>query len=199
MILPILTIILSCAVNAQTQQAVDKSSIQGEVVLAKLSPPQYPDIARRTRISGDVELNLGIRKDGSIESAVVVRGHELLNSAALDIAQKSVYECRNCRDAVNPYSMVFSFQFGKLRCSPPDKPGHMQVTQLQNHIMITLERQLTVSGDPFSDAKPVRSAKCLYLWRCSLSERSLRCLYLWKCGMGRYKWKPDLGCPEIIH
>jgi protein TonB len=40
--------------------------------------PTYPPLARQAGISGDVELKLEIRKDGSVQSATVVSGHPML-------------------------------------------------------------------------------------------------------------------------
>ena len=49
----------------------------------------YPDEARRRRIGGTVVINVGIRRDGSVERAQIVRssGIRLLDEAALRIAR----------------------------------------------------------------------------------------------------------------
>lgn len=49
----------------------------------------YPDEARRRRLGGTVVINVGIRRDGSIESTAIVRssGLPLLDDAALRIAR----------------------------------------------------------------------------------------------------------------
>lgn len=49
----------------------------------------YPDEARRRRLGGTVVINVGIRRDGSVESAGIVRssGLPLLDDAALRIAR----------------------------------------------------------------------------------------------------------------
>ena len=49
----------------------------------------YPDEARRRRIGGTVMINVGIRRDGSVESATIVQssGIRLLDEAALRIAR----------------------------------------------------------------------------------------------------------------
>jgi protein TonB len=49
----------------------------------------YPDEARRRRIGGTVVINVGIRRDGSVEGAQIVRssGVRLLDEAALRIAR----------------------------------------------------------------------------------------------------------------
>lgn len=49
----------------------------------------YPDEARRRRIAGTVVINVGIRRDGSVESARIIRSSQvpLLDEAALRIAR----------------------------------------------------------------------------------------------------------------
>lgn len=108
-----------------------------QAVLTKLSPPVYPPLARQARIMGDVKVQVLIRKDGSVASAEVVSGHPMLKQAALESAQKSEFECKACDDRGTSYSLTFTFGF-------QDDGGCRGVTEEQ----------------------PVRSAKCLYLWRC---------------------------------
>jgi TonB family protein len=91
-------VLLVCA-GAESLAQVNPSSETPEqhVLLSKLSPPIYPPLARQARISGDVDLELRIRQDGSIESAQAVSGHPMLKEAALDSAKKSEFECRSCQ------------------------------------------------------------------------------------------------------
>ena len=53
--------------------------------------PIYPPLARQARAQGVVVLEAMISKDGSIESLRVIRGHPLLNQAALDAVQQWKY------------------------------------------------------------------------------------------------------------
>ena len=125
-------------------------ALQEGIVLAKLSPPIYPPLARTARIIGDVQIELSIRRDGSIESTKVVSGHPLLKYAALDSAQKSIFDCHNCRADGNTYALTYSFRFrdDKFPCGKVeiDKEWH------------------------------VRSLNCLYLWKCTVL-RTFRTVY----------------------
>ena len=58
-------LLLACS-NSDAQNAGD--SAKGEAVLVELAAPIYPPLARVTWISGDVELILEIRQDGSVAS-----------------------------------------------------------------------------------------------------------------------------------
>lgn len=156
--------------GAQTPAQVTRLP-QGEVVLSKLSSPIYPPLARAARVSGDVEIALQIRQDGSVKSAYVVRGHPLLKAAALDSAQSSTFECHECREVLNPYSILYTFGFTTTQhCCQSQKnsgsagppPG---ITQSQNHVTI-LSDPLCIC-DPGADIIKVRSLKCMFLWHCS--------------------------------
>lgn len=153
----VFAVALSLMHNAAGQSAA-RDTTQTGVVLSKLSQPTYPQMARIAHITGDVQLKLGIRKDGSIESAVAVSGHPLLKEAALESAQQSLFECRGCGDEVTYYSLIYSFQYaiGPL--------SDVQVVQSLNHVTI-LAPGVRITLDNRAYIR-VRSMKCLYLWRC---------------------------------
>jgi len=122
---------------------------QPRVVLIKPFQPTYPPLARQTGISGDVRVSVSVRPDGSIESAAIVSGHPLLKVAALDSAQKSQFECRNCSEPATSFSLVYSFQLSEGKCcesephptsdsAPSSKPiqPFIQVTRSEAHITV---------------------------------------------------------------
>jgi TonB family protein len=187
-VVPVLVIAAGCAALAQTNSHPPMS--KDHVVVVSLFDPIYPSLARQARISGNVELKLGIRLDGSIESAIVVSGPPMLTQAALNSAQQSRFECRGCEDKVTSHFLVYSFQFAFV--ADPDYPCPERSEPLVTHS----ENQVTIVSEPalvypiFSNVR-VRSAKCAYLWQCSdqwggedyyfYRVRSPRCLGLWNC------------------
>jgi protein TonB len=67
----------------------------GNVQAAKLVnkvQPQYPPLARQTRISGTVRLHAIIGKDGSVQSLTLESGHPLLVQSALDAVRQWRYQ-----------------------------------------------------------------------------------------------------------
>ena len=98
------------ALNSRAQNAASAETPQTRVVMTKLSPPGYPALARQAHIAGEVTIQLAIRPDGSVESAMLFSGHPMLAPAALESAQKSQFECRGCGDGVTPYSLTFAFE-----------------------------------------------------------------------------------------
>ena len=133
------------------------------VVLVKLAPPIYPQIARSANINGDVILTVGVRKDGSVASADFVSGPPLLQRAAQDSAKQSQFECRKCGDEITSYRMVYTFQIDETApCCQPNEPAP-RVSQSDNHVTLIAPR-LCLCG-PSKPVK-VRSANCLWLWKC---------------------------------
>jgi len=67
----------------------------GNVQAAKLInrvTPNYPPLARQTRISGTVRLHAIIGKDGTVQSLTLESGHPLLVQAALDAVKQWRYQ-----------------------------------------------------------------------------------------------------------
>lgn len=54
--------------------------------------PQYPELAKRARISGTVRLVGIIGKDGSIQNLQLVSGPPLLVRAAIDAVRQWIYQ-----------------------------------------------------------------------------------------------------------
>ena len=150
------------AAVAQTRAAADDP--QTGVVLTKLSPPVYPPLARQARIMGDVKVYVHIRKDGTVESAELISGHPMLKQAALESAQKSTFECRECGEAVASEVLTFAFELRNNGDCCSWYSSAPEVTMSQQRI--TIAAAPACLCDPAADIQKVRSAKCLYLWKC---------------------------------
>jgi hypothetical protein len=158
---------------AQTQGG--QGTPQAEIELTKLSPPIYPVIARQAGIRGHVVLMLGIRPNGSVASAIVVSGPELLKKSALESAQKSEYECRNCRDEQTWYRLVYSFELDPKDCAEEAEISKNSQKKRTYPIVIKSRDEVVLSEEVIAGCDPVtrisqykvRSWKCLYLWKCT--------------------------------
>lgn len=145
------------------------------VVASKLSPPTYPRSALQARIAGSVELNVAVRPDGSVESVTLVSGHPMLKSAAIESAQKTEFECKDCREPSTLYHMTYKFELGDaLFCKGIDANGYGIYDANTDAQVSQSEDTITVRGRPYATCDPTetisflkfRSAKCLYLWHC---------------------------------
>ena len=108
----LLTAMLFLSAGVREFPAQSATSVEDDVVITKLFQPVYPPLAKQARITGDVELTLEVKADGSVESAIVVSGHPLLKQAAVDSALHSQFACKNCGEGVRSLKMLYSFQLG---------------------------------------------------------------------------------------
>jgi len=141
--------------NVAAQNSTSSEAQETGVMLTKLSPPVYPPLSRHARITGDVKIRVGIRRDGSVASREVISGHPMLNLAAIESAQKSLFECRGCNEEVIFYSLTYTFRLRddvdcrgrrlhSVKCLylwgcgrwRHNEPRRLEVTQSQSHITI---------------------------------------------------------------
>jgi TonB family protein len=54
--------------------------------------PEYPELARRARVEGEVVLNISVNEEGYVSNVEVIRGHQLLRQAAVDAVKQWKYE-----------------------------------------------------------------------------------------------------------
>jgi len=165
-------------VPTRTATPTDSDTLH-EIFIKKLFDPTYPPLAKQTRQYGDVQLQLTIRPDGTIESAEVLSGPPLLRDAALSSAEKSTFECRNCKEGPTFYLMTYSFNLSPtIYCSataakpdnsPPDAP-YPRISHSQNHITVEEQPIGTCDLPATIGYNKVRSIKCLYLWRCARQQ-----------------------------
>lgn len=163
--------------SAAPQAKSDNASAAPQVVLKKLFPPVYPQMAKVARIYGDVSLKLYVHPDGSVESVVANSGNPMLVLAAVESTKQSQFECRGC-NGLTEKSLLYSFQVSTTPADPccctagheSSTPKTAQVTESEGHVTITAP-PLCVCPDACTQAwaqahSKFRSAKCLYLWKC---------------------------------
>lgn len=143
---------------------------QPGVVLTKLCPPILSHFARRVNVAGEVQVQVEVRKDGSVASAELVSGHPILKQFALESAQNSHFECQRCTEAVTPYLLTYTFEIKDDGSCCDSQSRAPEITQRQGHITIVSAKNC-ICDPSFTLAKKVRSAKCLYLWKCGVSRQ----------------------------
>ncbi len=76
------------------QKKKEPISVEGDVQASKLIKrvePNYPDLARQVRVEGTVILEVTIGEVGNVADVKVIRGHPLLNDAALVAVRQWIY------------------------------------------------------------------------------------------------------------
>lgn len=129
---------IAYASHLAVAQATDAETTQPEVVLVKLVGPAFPPLARQARIQGDVKVAVHVHADGSVASVELLSGHPLLSPAAVESAKNSEFECRGCAGEMS-YQLTYTFGF---------------IADMTPYNKI--------------EERPVRAAKCLYLWKCGV-------------------------------
>lgn len=156
----------------QSASAADQQ--EGGPALAELAGLTYPPLARAARISGRVEVDVLIGEAGIAESAQVISGPPMLRPASLQAARQSQYTCRGCSTAVH-YRITFVY-----KVVPTEPPKDC-------------DKRLPAAPQPEWDAsRNEATAFAMEIWTCDPAVeitttfqriRSAKCLYLWKCGL----------------
>ena len=73
--------------------------------------PEYPGLAKATRIQGDVVVELTISEEGDVISAHVVSGHPLLRAAALDAARRWTFRPTLLNNKPVKVTGILTFRF----------------------------------------------------------------------------------------
>jgi len=137
-----------------------------DVVPVTVMRPAYPRIAESARVHGEVEVQVAVRPNGTVESATVIRGLPLLQPAALEAARKSRFDCRRCSDPVTPYLLMFAFllEDGNNPATSPGAAEAVRLSPTQSRVTVVAKSQIVIL-DNIAHVS-VRSIRCLYLWYC---------------------------------
>jgi len=73
--------------------------------------PPYPEIARRSRISGAVQIQVTISEEGRVIEATVLNGNPFLRQAALDAARRWVFSPTRLSGAPVKVQGILTFNF----------------------------------------------------------------------------------------
>lgn len=137
------------------------------VSLLKVQPLDYPSVARSIGVTATVIVEVLVRPDGSVLSARAVSAPPLLQEAAVRSARLSVFLCRDCTEPATPIRLSYSFRLSPnpdcLKCIGKQPTT---VTFSGNDVCVNAALDCSMTCDPAL----VRSARCLWLWRCGLSD-----------------------------
>ena len=170
----LLSFFLACGqINCLAQSEGVSQSTAANVTPIKIFVPAYPRLAQQARIAGEVNLTLELGRTGQVESVSVVGGPVMLRQVAIESAHRSVFQCLDCDDRRISYSLKYRFQISSLpldkvcdAASEPDPPVEIDFAEHQ----VTISAWGITICDPVAVLTRIRSAKCLYLWKCGHIE-----------------------------
>jgi periplasmic protein TonB len=88
---------------------VSEGVLQGGAI--KKVRPAYPEIARKNRIGGLVQIQVLIAEDGRVMEAFIVDGHPLLRNAAIEAARQWIFEPTTLSKVPVKVQGVLTFNF----------------------------------------------------------------------------------------
>jgi hypothetical protein len=113
-------------------------------------------------VYGQVELNITLRQDGTVDSAEAVSGPPMLRAGAAESAKQTQFECNGCTAGTTQFRIVYRYELTEpFYCEPADK-SYPRVSQSAG--IITITGQPAGTCDP--SATRAGAAKCLFLWKC---------------------------------
>jgi TonB family protein len=137
---------------------------QPQLTIAKLHTPIYPPMAVVARVGGEVRLRVKLNPDGSASAVTVESGPPMLRQAAADSATRSRFEA-SPENASGNYLLIYRFDLDLTRkCDGVRDSSYLRVKYAEN--IVNVAEQPVPICDPSAEIEKVRSAKCLYLWRC---------------------------------
>jgi len=155
---------ISCGLNAQAPA----ESSQPQIAIANASPITYPPPALAARVSGDVNLAVDLRADGTVSHVTVVSGPQMLLAVAVESARKSTFACSGCTASGAKFHLTYSFRLGPpIGCSVGEADKSIPRFTYTSDV-VTIEAQPHTVCDPAAEITRVRARSpfCLFLWRC---------------------------------
>jgi TonB family protein len=138
---------------------------QNGFTITRLPPATYPPIALAAHVYGDVVLKIALRPDGAIDSVEAESGPAMLRQSAIDSAKQAQFRCEVCNGMTTSFRVTLRFELGPtIYCAETKDGSYPRVTQSKGIVMIAAQPFGTC--DLAADRIPVRSAKCLFLWKC---------------------------------
>lgn len=118
-----LALVLGCAARPQPDIMVLQTITQPPSLLSQ-SGPQYPELARKLGIEGDVLVAMIVDTTGYVSEVEVLRGPAMFHDAARAAARSSVFMAARADGGPIPYRVVqrFSFQLEGSGEAPPALP-----------------------------------------------------------------------------
>ena len=85
---------IPCALNAQSPASI--GSYEPQIAMVHSSPISYPPMALAARVSGEVNVEVEVRGDGTVNDTTVLSGPQMLRAVVIESVQKSTFSCGAC-------------------------------------------------------------------------------------------------------
>jgi TonB family protein len=164
-----LTSCICIALFSPTWGQAPASQVEPQVgfTITKLPPTIYPAIALAAHVSGDVILKIALRPDGLIDSVEAESGPAMLRQPAIESAKQTQFQCAVCNGTTTSFRLTYRFELGPtLYCAETQDSSYPRVAQSMDIVTIVAQPFGTCDPSGTVERIRVRSAKCLFLWKC---------------------------------
>ena len=134
------------------------------LAVVKLEGAVYPPMAVAARVSGEVVLHVILASDGSTNGVTVESGPPMLRQAAINSATRSQFQA-NLENRTGGFRLVYRFVLDQTTKCEHDV-SYPRLTHETNVVTITEQNIPTCDPSAVIERVRVRSAKCLYFWKC---------------------------------
>ncbi len=124
---------LSMLFGFATLHVMARSAFDDRVCPQPTVDPTYPRLARLARITGAVDVDIEVDKDGSVRSAIGSGAHNLLNRAAEENVKKWTFCSSNENFKVK---IIYAYRFegqAEYQESPPKVVFHLPRVEIVPH------------------------------------------------------------------
>ena len=87
--LMVFSLMLATWVSVRAAETVEAGNLNGKAL--SLPVPEYPPLAKQTRVTGIVKVDVVVSENGKVESAKASSGPMLLKQSAVDAANKAKF------------------------------------------------------------------------------------------------------------
>jgi hypothetical protein len=161
------TVLLASAVTF-AQESVAAKSLPPHGQITEAFHATYPPIALIAHVEGEVTLVADLRGDGTVGEVSVESGPQMLRAVSIESAERNSYKCEACTQAGARVRLIYSFKLGPAITCEESGIDSSYPRFTHSGDTITVEAQPWGTCD-YAARLRVRSAKCLFLWRCGFS------------------------------
>ncbi|MDE3200594.1 MAG: energy transducer TonB [Acidobacteriota bacterium] len=134
--------------------------------IAQLNAAKYPPIALAARVEGEVVLRVQLGPDAMAADVTVESGPPMLREAAIESAKQSLYHADG-ESSQGGFRLIYRFVLKvPEQCGDGQDKTYPRVQHDGNIVTITAQSAAPCDYGVVEATIHVRSAKCLYLWRC---------------------------------
>lgn len=165
-------LVLAVCMTALVVDASAQNAAGGPSVVLTQIEVYYPIIAMQARVSGQLDVRVGVRPDGSVADVTVfpqadARWKELFYVTVVNATARATFACRGCTQPSTSHMLTFVFVLDGIDSAGNLLPASWKQTSDARSEVTVFGRVPVIGPGPASTPFHTRAARCLWLWHCS--------------------------------